>query len=189
MLGWARNSARASRFEHDREQMIVKLEDMSYHDAVTGLPRRALILDRLQMALAQAQRDHGVVGLLFIDLDGFKRLNDEHGHAAGDAMLRFVADQLGASLRGSDSAGRYGGDEFLVVLPGCSDARALAQLGARFLAAATAELTWQGQVLTVGASLGGALYPTNASDSPGLVVAADKAMYRAKQGGGGYVAA
>lgn len=187
MVGLARNNARVAYFEASRSAMLEQLHNLAYQDSLTGLPRKVLTEDRLHVAVAQAKREGRSVGVLFIDLDGFKALNDLYGHAAGDAMLQMIAGKMRACLRDGDTVGRIGGDEFLVVLPYCDDAEALAQIGARFVEAAQqATLPWEGQQLSVGASVGGALYPQHGIDAASVTSAADQAMYLAKKSGGGY---
>jgi diguanylate cyclase (GGDEF)-like protein len=89
----------------------------AYHDELTGLPNRRLLLDRLKQAMAQAERQHKQLALLLLDLDGFKNINDQYGHETGDKLLQLVAERLAACIRTSDTACRYGGDEFIVMLP------------------------------------------------------------------------
>ena len=120
------------------------------------------------------------------DLDGFKSVNDLHGHAAGDSVLKFVAEQLRTGLREGDTAGRIGGHEFLVVLPDCGVGEALDVLGRRVTASLSMMIDWEGLQLQVRASVGAALFPADGQDPASLIAAADQAMYRAKQPGGGY---
>src|SRR5206468_12588870 len=111
--------------EHIRHQ--------AFHDALTGLPNRTLVLDRAEHMLARAHREDLAVGALFIDLDGFKEINDTLGHAAGDQFLQSVAHRLSATIRESDTLARLGGDEFVVLVEGNSDASAPEILSARLL--------------------------------------------------------
>lgn len=186
MLGWARSRSRAIAYTREREALLVKLTALAHYDDLTQLPRRQLTEDRLTMAIAQARREGTGVGVLMVDLDGFKAINDTHGHAAGDAVLKAVAERLQARLREGDTAGRLGGDEFIVVLPGCADLASLARTGQGVAAALRAPLSWNGQNLPMSASVGGAVFPLHASDRPTLTAAADQAMYAAKQSGGGF---
>ena len=186
MLGWARSRARAIAHTREREALLVKLTSLAHYDDLTQLPRRQLTEDRLTMAIAQARRDGTGVGVLVVDLDGFKAINDTYGHAAGDAVLQTVAERLQARLREGDTAGRTGGDEFIVVLPGCADLDALVHAGLGVAEALNAPLSWNGQTLAIRASVGGAAFPLHASNRVGLTEAADQAMYVAKQSGGGF---
>lgn len=164
----------------ERER-IVALEQRALHDVLTGLPNRTLFEDRLERALALALREGTKVAVLFIDLDGFKAVNDTFGHQAGDALLREVARRLEGRLRRSDTVARLGGDEFALVLPRADVAGARVVAGE--IAAALAEpidaLGYQAQV---GASIGIAVAPDHGLDVATLVRCADLAMYQAKRG-------
>jgi diguanylate cyclase (GGDEF)-like protein len=153
------------------------------HDALTGLPQMGIASDRLDAAIAQSRRHHDKVALLFIDLDGFKLVNDVHGHAAGDYLLQEVAQRLRASVSANDTVARVGGDEFLIVLARLgseSDADAVAQ---RVLEMVGRPVAWQARTLQVGASIGIALYPDHASEAGMLRPLADAAMYGVKRHG------
>jgi len=156
------------------------------HDALTGLPNRALLLERLAQALKQAQRRMARVGLLFVDLDRFKEVNDEHGHAVGDLLLKEVADRLQRELRGEDTVARLGGDEFVVLMPLLdNEPQPCAQLAARIVGALGSAFKVSGHTLHIGASIGIALYPDDADNSAALMDCADEAMYDAKRAGRG----
>jgi len=155
----------------------------AHHDALTGLPNRVLFEDRLELAVAEAARHGRRLAVLFVDLDGFKRINDVHGHAAGDVVLVEIAARLGRSLRASDTLARLHGDEFVLLLPEIAadeDARALA---ATMLAALTPSIDIDGHSLSLTASIGVGVYPRDAADAASLLKVADAAMYRAKAGG------
>jgi diguanylate cyclase (GGDEF)-like protein len=159
------------------------LEELAQHDSLTGLPNRRLLLDRLKQAIANGRRRGGHVGVLFIDLDRFKAINDTLGHDAGDELLKEVARRLSGCVREGDTVSREGGDEFVLVLPDLEvreDARRVADK-------ALAEL---GKPVMIGAhetrvtpSIGVSYYPDDASDPQELLKCADDAMYRAKDAG------
>lgn len=156
------------------------------HDALTGLPNRALLLERLAQALKQAQRRMARVGLLFIDLDYFKEVNDAHGHAVGDLLLKQVAERLQGELRGEDTVARLGGDEFVVLMPLLdNEPQPCTQLAARIVGVLGTAFEVSGHTLHIGASIGIALYPDDAGSAAGLLDSADEAMYDAKRAGRG----
>ena len=158
-----------------------RLRHLAYHDGLTGLPNRLLLEERVAERIAQAARDGGVFPVLFVDLDGFKPLNDRYGHAVGDRVLQVVAERLRGMVRRDDAVARLGGDEFLVVGPcadDVADARSAATALAQRVRAALAEpFPEQGAPLVVTASVGAALYPVDGEDLPALLAAADHAMY------------
>jgi two-component system cell cycle response regulator len=150
------------------------------HDPLTGLWNRAMVLDHLQRELARLARHAGPLAVALADLDHFKRVNDTHGHAAGDAVLRQAAERMRLALRDCDSLGRYGGEEFLLVLPAC-DLAAAALAVERVRAAIAAQPMRAGEVLLpVSVSLGVAAAHRDARDAARLIAAADQALYRAK---------
>jgi diguanylate cyclase (GGDEF)-like protein/PAS domain S-box-containing protein len=157
------------------------LQHQAFHDTLTGLPNRALFIDRLEHALLRADRQGNSVALLFVDLDNFKLVNDSLGHAQGDALLMIVAERLRACLRSADTGARLGGDEFTVLLEDVSgEAEALA-VAERIAAALCTPVVLQGREIVVSASIGVALGPTGAGQD--LLRDADLAMYRAKSNG------
>lgn len=158
------------------------------HDPLTGLPNRVLLLDRLAIALASARRRRAVLAVGFLDIDGFKAINDRAGHAEGDRLLQALATRLRTSLRISDTVGRYGGDEFVVVLPELATRADLGALAETILAATTGVYTVGGRELHVTVSLGLALSPDNGDDVAVLIAHADRAMYDAKACGPGQFA-
>jgi diguanylate cyclase (GGDEF)-like protein/PAS domain S-box-containing protein len=160
-----------------------QLAFLAQFDALTGLPNRALLADRFSRMIAQARRHATMVGVLFIDLDGFKLVNDTLGHAGGDDLLKEVARRLQASVRAADTVARISGDEFAVILgdlPRPDDAALVAQKIIERLAAPAAV---QRQEVLVTASVGIAVFPADGDDAEALLAAADAAMYRAKQSG------
>lgn len=162
-----------------------QLDALARTDALTGLPNRREILDRFQQEHARSQRAGHALSLIVIDLDHFKRVNDTHGHAAGDAVLRAFAEVAGESLRRMDVCGRTGGEEFLVLLPetGLDDARAVAERLREALA--TRVVQHGGHALRVTASLGVASHPARSAPTPAeeLLRRADDALYAAKAAG------
>jgi diguanylate cyclase (GGDEF)-like protein/PAS domain S-box-containing protein len=159
---------------------------MASHDALTGLPNRLLLQDRLAQAIAQAQRTRKQVGVMFVDLDRFKHVNDSLGHEAGDRLIVEIARRLGAALRESDTVARQGGDEFVVVLAEIGGPDDAARVAAKLLDNLARPLTLCGEEVYPSGSIGIAMYPQDGRDSEALLKAADSAMYRAKAGGGGH---
>ncbi len=157
----------------------------SLHDALTGLPNRLALNLHLDEALARAKRSGTLVAVGYIDLDGFKQVNDDHGHDAGDSLLRELARRWGEQLRGGELIGRLGGDEFVIVIEDIDPARATAQLGAvfeRLHAATVAPVHLNAQAeAQVGVTLGVARFPLDGSDADTLLRQADAAMYQLKQ--------
>ncbi|HJX58026.1 MAG TPA: EAL domain-containing protein, partial [Thiobacillus sp.] len=165
-----------------------EIERLAYHDALTGLPNRILFLDRLTQALAAARRKRRCGAVLFVDLDQFKRINDVHGHAMGDAVLREVARRLEYYMRLGDTVARLGGDEFVILLPDLAanleDAGALVMVVAEKIRGALENpIGIDGQEYVTGASIGITLFPKGAESVEDLMREADTAMYRAKERG------
>lgn len=173
--------------EHDLEAERARYELLAGLDPLTEVPNRRLFQDRLEQALARARRRSGHVALLFLDLDGFKEVNDRHGHEMGDRVLRRVAARLVGAVRTEDTVARLGGDEFGVLLAdvrGSDDAAAVAR---KLLAALRLPIAANGARVRLGASVGIALFPEHGAAADGLLRAADDAMYRVKTGGKGDV--
>jgi diguanylate cyclase (GGDEF)-like protein len=156
---------------------------MARFDVLTGLPNRAQFIEELDRAVARARRAESQFGLCFIDLDGFKQVNDLHGHAAGDEVLRATAARLRLELRQSDFVARLGGDEFVALLPGKVTPAGLARAGEKMLQAIAQPIAYQDRELTIQGSIGIAMYPDDSTQAHHLVEQADAAMYLAKQGG------
>lgn len=167
----------------ERKQVEQKITHMAHHDHLTGLPNRALFLDLLQKALPLAARGNYRVAVLFLDLDGFKGVNDTLGHDAGDDLLLQVAGRLKRIIRAADTVARIGGDEFTFVLNNIgSDDNAL-QVAHKIIAALSQPFDIKGQECRIGGSVGLAFYPEDAQDYDALLSQADEAMYLAKQSG------
>ena len=167
----------------DRKQAEERVQQLAFFDVLTGLPNRALFLNRLEQALAQAQRDERQLALMFIDLDHFKDINDTFGHAVGDLVLQACGRRLSACIRRSDTVARLGGDEMIVLLPGIDDAAQVRPVGEKILKVMSAPFHLQGQQLSVTPSIGIVLFPRDGQDVDTLLQRADMAMYAAKQGG------
>lgn len=168
-----------------RIHALDRLAHLAHHDYLTGLPNRALFLDRLGQARARALREGGRFALLYIDLDGFKQVNDLAGHGAGDALLRLVAHHLADCIREEDTVARMGGDEFSCLLAGVSDREDVKKVCQKILAAVRlASLSTGPRGVTVTASIGVALYPDETQDESELLELVDQAMYQAKNHGG-----
>ena len=158
-------------------------EFMALHDALTGLPNRVLLMDRLGQTLARTRRLGGFAAVVFIDLDGFKPINATWGHECGDEVLRVTAGRLLSVVRGDDTAARIGGDEFVMVLGELKNGLHAGLTGNRIIKAITRPIGWQGQSVSVSASLGIAVAPTDGADPEDLLRKADEAMYVAKKSG------
>ncbi len=153
------------------------------HDELTGLANRTLFMDRLSLAIAGARRNRNSVAVLFVDLDGFKPVNDTYGHEAGDEVLRQVGIRLSEAIRATDTLARFGGDEFTVVLTDVARRDDAARVAAEALAVLGRPFKIKGAAVTIGASIGIAIFPDDAADAEALVRGADKAMYRVKESG------
>lgn len=176
ILSIARDMAR-------RKQAEEKIRQMAYHDSLTGLPNRKLFSDRVGIALAQAGRNQNNVAVIMLDLDNFKDINDTLGHDTGDLLLKAVTERLNAAMRKSDTVARFGGDEFVLLLPelkGIENATPVAQ---RIVESFRDPFLINTHQLIVTASIGIAVYPYDGSDEVTLLKNADVAMYQAKQAG------
>ena len=169
--------------ERDLLALTVTLTDLAVRDALTGLANRTLLEERLRASLARDARTGASTGVLFLDLDGFKAVNDEHGHAVGDAVLCAVAARLSATVRPSDTVGRLGGDEFVVLVEGAAHA-SLAALVDRLRRALRQPISIDGLHLDVGVSIGVAVADRGEGAAGQLFAEADRQMYKVKRGGG-----
>lgn len=166
-------------------------ELLAQHDALTGLPNRRLLPDRLAQALARARRSTEIVAVLLIDLDDFKPVNDTHGHKAGDEVLRLTADRLKGCLRITDTVARFGGDEFIVVVECGAHTADVNAVAAKIIEAVARPIAplWSTDLTTppvqISCSIGISQYPRDSDDPETLIKLADAAMYQAKQSGRG----
>jgi len=161
-----------------------ELSHQVQRDALTGVPNRTLLMDRLEGAIALARRRNALLAVLFLDIDHFKPINDQLGHAVGDGVLTLVARRLESVVRESDTVSRYGGDEFVLLLPELGQSDDAALIAGKLLTALAEPVDVGGQFLNVSASVGIALWPDDAANGPALISLADAAMYRAKRSGG-----
>jgi diguanylate cyclase (GGDEF)-like protein len=155
-------------------------------DHLTGLPNRALFMDRLSQALVQVRRQEKKLAVLFIDLDRFKVINDRHGHKTGDIVLKEVARKLRACVREMDTVARLGGDEFTIVLTEISGTEDAAMVAQKVIDALAEPQQIKGEKYTIGGSIGISLYPQNGENVDTLLANADTAMYQAKKTGNSY---
>jgi diguanylate cyclase (GGDEF)-like protein/PAS domain S-box-containing protein len=187
-----RASDRASK--HDRYVAVCRditashIEDeqirhLAFHDALTDLPNRLILMDRLQHAIARARREGGRLALIFIDLDHFKEVNDTYGHDVGDLLLQEVAERIRSQLRASDTAIRMGGDEFVILMEGQDPGDQYPRVSRTLIDLISEPMILKGHTVRVGASLGIAFYPDDAQDMETLLKRADAAMYSAKSDG------
>jgi diguanylate cyclase (GGDEF)-like protein len=159
------------------------LDHLAHFDSLTDLPNRTLLRDRMQQAITHAQRTGGSIGLLFLDLDNFKVINDTLGHSQGDMLLKSVARQISGSVRMSDTVARLGGDEFIVMLPDIFDPQDAANVAEKILSSLSGPLALDKQEIFVSSSIGISIYPSNSKNIEGLLANADNAMYHAKKQG------
>ncbi|MRR36557.1 diguanylate cyclase, partial [bacterium] len=167
----------------ERKKSDAQIQRLAYYDTLTGLPNRTLLLDRLDRALAGAARGNGKLALLFIDLDGFKVINDNMGHAQGDLLLTKVARRLKDGVRRSDTLARLGGDEFMVLISYAGEERNTAHLAQHLLEKISPPCEIGGRDVYTTASIGISIYPDDGRDAETLLKCADMAMYAAKEAG------
>jgi diguanylate cyclase (GGDEF)-like protein len=162
-----------------------QLHHQALHDLLTGLPNRTLFADRLEHATARSARGVSALAVFFIDLDGFKQVNDRHGHAIGDMLLQAVGARLQASLRLGDTVARLGGDEFVVLLEDLEHLESARQAADRLAQSIARPFTVGDDTYTISASIGVAFCPAGFTRSSDLLRDADRAMYQAKATGNG----
>jgi diguanylate cyclase (GGDEF)-like protein/PAS domain S-box-containing protein len=171
----------------ERKVAEARIEALAYHDPLTGLPNRALLLDRLTQTLARAEREELSSAVLFLDLDRFKAINDSLGHAVGDELLRQAAERLRTAIRKEDTVARIGGDEFVILMAEIRNAENAAGIASKVLAALRVPFVIEEHELSVSASCGIAISPADGTEAPVLLQRADTALYQCKaDGGGGY---
>lgn len=163
-----------------RKRLLDRLNYMAQYDPLTGLPNRQLLSDRIQTSLARARRQNTLLAVLFIDLNGFKRVNDTFGHAAGDELLQQVGERLNQSVRESDTAARLGGDEFVILVERISHRDSANEVAAKIEAAFAVPFVIAGTGLEITPSIGAAVFPFDGEDEFTLLRFADNAMYRRK---------
>ncbi len=170
----------------ERRQHVAALEHQALHDSLTGLPNRLLLHDRLEQTLRGSRREGGSLAVLLIDLDGFKEINDSYGHSVGDVVLAQVGPRLRAVLRSVDTVARFGGDEFVVLLPASGGRADAGRTAAKILETLETPFRVDEHTLEISASIGIALSPEHGTDGPMLMRSADVAMYAAKRSSNGY---
>lgn len=165
----------------DKRALLRQMTHQAHHDALTGLPNRLLFVDRLRQAIAQARRKNHDAAILFLDLDRFKLINDTLGHAVGDRLLQSVAARLKGLLRESDTVGRQGGDEFILILPEIHSRAEVSTVAQKILALFSTPFPLEGEEVFITPSIGISLYPADGTDIETLIRHADAAMYSAKE--------
>lgn len=166
-----------------RKKAEQEIHRMAYYDALTGLPNRSLLMNRLEQALAQAGRDQRLAALLFFDLDRFKEVNDQYGHDVGDKLLSAVGLRLASCIRQNDTLARFGGDEFIILIPGVENENALKTVADKILASMAKPFCIDQHRFEISISIGISLYPEHGQDPDLLLKRADTAMYAAKEKG------
>lgn len=166
--------------EARRDEFEARLQDSAITDPLTRLHNRIALMDHLNLAVARARRKHGCFGLLYLDIDDFKVINDTWGHAAGDAVLIEFSRRLRATLRTGEIAARLGGDEFVVMVEDCDDMEGISQ---RLMSTLRAPYEVKGRAIPITVSVGFAEFPAHGTDADTLLHAADSAMYRSKRAG------
>lgn len=167
----------------ERKQLEGTIRAMAYYDALTGLPNRNLFNDRLALAVTHAAREGRQVGILFLDLDRFKIVNDTMGHDTGDKLLQEVSVRLKKAIREGDTVARMGGDEFIVIIPGLRNPENLGVLAQKIIDSLSSPYSINDNDVFIGASIGIAIYPNDGREVSSLLKNADMAMYRAKENG------
>lgn len=165
------------------EQHSRELESLAMHDALTGLPNRRLFMDRLALAIAYARRNKCTMAVMYLDLDGFKRINDTLGHDVGDILLSMVATRLLDAVRQEDTVARLGGDEFVIAMWGLGHGEGMVKLVTKVILAVAQPYLIQGQQVNITTSVGVSIYPAHGEEEETLLKNADLALYEAKRSG------
>jgi diguanylate cyclase (GGDEF)-like protein len=165
----------------ERKAAEERLAFLAHHDALTGVPNRLLLMDRLVQSIAHAKRRNRYTAVLFVDVDHFKRVNDTFGHSTGDELLKAIAQRLCAAVRPGDTVARLGGDEFIVALDDVAEANDVAMVAKKIVASFIQPFDANGNELVVTCSVGASLYPIDANSPDKLIRCADIAMYSAKE--------
>ena len=166
-----------------KEKIEAELKFLANHDALTGLPSLRLGMDRLERSIVEAKRNSTPVFVMFIDLDGFKQINDSYGHDYGDSVLKTTADRIHDEVRETDTAARIGGDEFLLILSGITKQEIVERIAAKLVARISQDIIIDKHAVSIGASIGIAVYPEDGLSPEDLIRVADSAMYKVKQAG------
>jgi len=167
----------------EREKIAAELDFLANHDALTGLPSLRLCKDRLDHSLAEARRNRQMSAVMFLDLDGFKEVNDEHGHEFGDLVLKATADRIRAEIRETDTVARIGGDEFVIISSSLPEVAIAERIASSLIQQIAQPIHIENSRVTVSASIGISLYPDNGTTAEELIRSADKAMYQIKHQG------
>jgi len=172
------------RLLHDEAREHAKLlESMALQDPLTGLANRRLLPERVWMAIAHARRNRSAMAVVYLDLDGFKEVNDTFGHAAGDLLLKIVADRLLGAVREEDTVARLGGDEFMIALWHVNGLEDTGKVAAKLIDVVAQPYDIDGNSVTITISAGASIYPDHGQDADALMKSADVALYEAKRGG------
>ena len=167
----------------NREKIAAELDFLANHDALTGLPSLRLCKDRLDQSLAEARRNRQTSAVMFVDLDGFKEINDQHGHDIGDLVLKMTAGRIKTEIRETDTVARIGGDEFVIILSSLPETAIAERIAATVIAQVARPLQIKDIEVEITASIGISLYPEHGTTAEKLIRSADKAMYQVKREG------
>lgn len=166
-----------------RKEIAAELDFLANHDALTGLPSLRLCKDRLDQSLAEARRNRQTSAVMFLDLDGFKTINDQHGHEFGDLVLKATADRIKTEIRETDTVARIGGDEFVIILSSLPEIEIANRIAANVIEQIARPFEVKNTEVLISASIGISLYPQNGTTAEALIRSADKAMYQIKHQG------
>jgi diguanylate cyclase (GGDEF)-like protein/PAS domain S-box-containing protein len=167
----------------EREKIAAELKFHANHDSLTGLPSLRLCKDRLERSLAESRRNKQLSAVMFVDLDGFKLINDTHGHECGDIVLKTTADRIRAEIRETDTVARIGGDEFLIILSNMSNMHVTQRVAGKLIEQISKVILHGSQEIEITASIGIAIYPDDGTTPEEIIQQADKAMYMVKRSG------